>query len=237
MDHNGAVWDTDSLRTRFSQTLSEMYREEVPLYGDLLSIINDVDNQVLRSLSPVFRNSDQLEQKPDYQLPFRHKLERHGAIRLGTASELRNIRRQFAMLGMHPVGYYDLSVVGFPLHATAFRPIERDALEKNPFRVFTTLLRHDLLSRDIRTSVETVLSKRKLFTDRLLELINKWEANGWISASETDELLSESLEIFKWHSTATVTLGQYKRLKEEHPIVADIVSFPSAHVNHLHRGR
>lgn len=31
----------------------------------------------------------------------------------------------------------------------------------------------------------------------------------------------------------TVTLEEYQMLKNEHPLVADIVSFPNCHINHL----
>ena len=34
--------------------------------------------------------------------------ERHGAIRVGTPAELRDVARIFGALGMHPVGFYDL---------------------------------------------------------------------------------------------------------------------------------
>jgi hypothetical protein len=120
MGSTGTVgWDPDSLRTKFSHALSEMYKKEVPLYADLIDIINEVDDKVLQARRTLSPNSSEVIQ----ELPSRHRLERHGAIRLGTVHELRTIRRLFAVLGMHPVGYYDLSVVGFPLHATAFRPL------------------------------------------------------------------------------------------------------------------
>jgi uncharacterized glyoxalase superfamily metalloenzyme YdcJ len=38
-------------------------------------------------------------------------------------------------MGMDPVGYYDLSVAGIPVHSTAFCPTSEDALRVNPFRV------------------------------------------------------------------------------------------------------
>ena len=38
--------DADSLRMRFSAAMSEMYKKEVPLYDELLSIVAGVDNQV-----------------------------------------------------------------------------------------------------------------------------------------------------------------------------------------------
>lgn len=40
--------NADHLRTRFSFAMSDMYKKEVPLYADLLSIVADVDGQVGR---------------------------------------------------------------------------------------------------------------------------------------------------------------------------------------------
>lgn len=40
------VRDADSLRTMFSTAMSEMYKKEVPLYDELLSIVAEVDDQV-----------------------------------------------------------------------------------------------------------------------------------------------------------------------------------------------
>ena len=47
---------------------------------------------------------------------------------------------------MHPVGFYDLRDTGatpVPVVSTAFRPIDPDELELNPFRVFTSMLTVD----------------------------------------------------------------------------------------------
>lgn len=135
---------------------------------------------------------------------------------------------------MHPVGYYDLSLVGFPLHATAFRPLDSSALAVNPFRVFTSLLRLDLLPENTRELAEQVLAKRNLFSNRLLELLHQVETKkSPLTAHEEDELLANVLEIFRWHSTASVPHQVYLDLNQAHPMVADIVSFPSAHINHL----
>ena len=38
--------------------------------------------------------------------------------------ELAGLRRLFAVMGMYPVGYYDLSPAGVPVHSTCFRPID-----------------------------------------------------------------------------------------------------------------
>src|SRR5713226_2199293 len=131
--------DSDYVRTSFSRAMSEMYRTEVPQYGTLVELVDDVKRRTLqrdKQLRASLEQHDELD---------RLSVERHGALRLGSAEELFNIRRVFAVMGMLPVGYYDLSVAGVPVHSTAFRPIGDEALRRNPFRVFTSLLRLDLI--------------------------------------------------------------------------------------------
>ncbi|KAF4166365.1 hypothetical protein CNMCM6936_006565 [Aspergillus lentulus] len=226
--------DQDNLRARFCHALSEMYKAEVPLYGDLVDLVWQADAEALQTSQQQHGNTTITTTiNPDEILPARNRVERHGAIRLGTTRELSTIRRLFAVMGMSPVGYYDLSVAGLPMHATAFRPRTREALARQPFRVFTTVLRMELLSERTRALAERALAQRDIFTPRLLELLDLSEQKGTLSCDECEEFITEGLETFRWHSRATVTLEEYRVLKAEHSLVADIVSFPSCHINHL----
>lgn len=222
--------DQSELRARFCQALSDMYKKEVPVYGDLVSLVWEADAKSIQA-SQSARETPVID--PGEVLPPRHRVERHGAIRLGTPHELSTIRRMFAVMGMYPVGYYDLSLAGFPMHATAFRPISPDALARHPFRVFTTILRMELLTEKTRELARKALQQRNIFTRRLVELLDQVDQTGSLSAAQCDEFITEGLETFRWHSRATVTLDEYMQLKAEHPLIADIVSFPSAHINHL----
>ncbi|RHZ71527.1 hypothetical protein CDV55_108228 [Aspergillus turcosus] len=225
--------DQDTLRARFCHALSEMYKTEVPLYGDLVDLVWQADAEALQTSQPQQPGNSTTTINPDEILPARNRVERHGAIRLGTAAELSTIRRMFAVMGMVPVGYYDLSTAGFPMHATAFRPRTREALARHPFRVFTTVLRMELLSERTRALAARALSQREIFSPRLIQLLDLAEMKGTLSSEEREEFIAEGLETFRWHSRATVTLEEYHVLKSEHPLVADIVSFPSCHINHL----
>ena len=179
----------------------------------------------------------------DVELGNRHKAtgnldrisaERHGAIRLGTAKELAMMRRVFAVMGMHPVGYYDLSGAGVPVHSTAFRPVDAQALQISPFRVFTSLLRLDLISDvPMRQEASAVLEQRNIFSDRVVELTKAAERDGGLSVEDANSFVSEVLEIFRWHQKAIVTADFYKRLCDVHPLLADVVSFKGPHINHL----
>ncbi|UQR61551.1 VOC family protein [Bradyrhizobium sp. C-145] len=220
--------NSDDIRDLFSQAMSDMYRAEVPQYGTLLELVAEVNAETLRN-SPKLCAS--LEQSGELD---RLSVERHGAIRLGTARELFDIRRLFAVMGMHPVGYYDLSVAGVPVHSTAFRPIAEEALRRNPFRVFTSLLRLELIEDSaLRAEAASILAARRIFTPRVLDFVRVFETEGALTHSEAEAFVREALETFRWHSEATVDLSAYRKLHRAHRLVADIVSFKGPHINHL----
>ena len=43
----------DSIRARFSAAMSLMYKQEVPLYGTLLSLVSEINQQVMAEQSEV----------------------------------------------------------------------------------------------------------------------------------------------------------------------------------------
>jgi uncharacterized glyoxalase superfamily metalloenzyme YdcJ len=218
---------SDEIRERFSRRLSDMYRQEVPQYGALLDLVADINADALRDdqVRAQASKSGGLE---------RLGVERHGAIRLGTAEELSTIRRLFGVMGMAPVGYYDLSVAGVPVHATAFRPITDESLYRNPFRVFTSLLRLELIQdAALREQVRSILARRKIFTPRVLELTGKAEITGGLTSTEADEFVEQALETFRWHSESTVDKATYDKLHAAHRLIADVACFKGPHINHL----
>lgn len=218
----------DEIRTRFSRAMSDMYRDEVPQYGTLLDLVAEVNADVLQSQPAV---QQELARAGDLE---RLNLERHGAIRLGTAYELSTMRRLFAVMGMQAVGYYDLSVAGVPVHATAFRPVADEALRNNPFRVFTSLLRLELIAdADLRAKAADIVGKRQIFTPEALHLIDLHETAGGLSDDQANAFVAAALETFRWHSDATVDLATYESLQQSHRLLADVVCFKGPHINHL----
>ena len=219
---------TNDVRDRFSKAMSAMYQTEVPQYGTLLELVESVNQETL-SQRP------ELHQRLEAQGELaRLSVERHGAIRVGTADEIFMLRRLFAVMGMYPVGYYDLSEAGVPVHSTAFRPIDDDALAMNPFRVFTSLLRLELIeSEALRQRSEEILAKRDIFTPGARELIERHETQDGLTSEEADQFVKEALETFRWHQDATVDLDTYHALHDEHRLIADVVCFRGPHINHL----
>ena len=228
MSASQATVSPDVVRTTFSRAMSEMYRTEVPQYGALMDLVREVNIGSRKKdavLDRRLRDNDEVT---------RLDLERHGAIRVGTPEELATMRRLFSVMGMEPVAYYDLSVAGVPVHSTAFRPVKTDSLRRNPFRVFTSLLRLDLVAdEDLRKEASDILKRRSIFTPRCLQLIDLAESQGGLDEEAGDEFVAEALETFRWHNKATVSADVYGRLRKAHPLVADIVCFKGPHINHL----
>ncbi|OQP84559.1 DUF1338 domain-containing protein [Xanthomonas phaseoli pv. syngonii LMG 9055] len=218
----------DQIRSWFAQAMSDMYRAEVQLYGDLMSLVAQVNAQTLQANPALAQRLQRNDERA------RLDLERHGAIRVGTAAELATLRRLFAVMGMQPVGYYDLSVAGVPVHSTAFRPIDEAALSANPFRVFTSLLRLELIEdAALRAQAEQILQQRQIFTAGALQLIERYERQGGLDADQARQFVAEALETFRWHGDATVSLPTYRALSQAHKLIADVVSFHGPHINHL----
>ncbi len=219
---------TSDIRSAFSAAMSAMYREEVPAYGTLMELVARVNDETLAAqpkLKERLEATDYLDRISE---------ERHGAIRVGTAAELAMMARVFAVMGMYPVGYYDLSTAGVPVHSTAFRPIGDAELKRNPFRVFTSLLRLDLIAdEDLRKAAADILAKRQIFTDGAIALTEKAERDGGLNNDDAQRFVSEVLETFRWHDEANVDASMYHRLHDAHRLIADVVSFKGPHINHL----
>ncbi|MEN5161071.1 2-oxoadipate dioxygenase/decarboxylase HglS [Achromobacter spanius] len=218
----------DQIRAWFSRAMSDMYKQEVPLYDTLLDLVSQVN---ARTMSEQPDLAAQLARTGEIE---RLDIERHGAIRVGTPEELANMRRVFTVMGMQPVGYYDLSPAGVPVHATAFRATHEAALQASPFRVFTSLLRLELIDDvALREKAARILAARQIFTDRALALTARFEGQGGLTEADAREFVAEALHTFRWHSESTVSLDDYRELHGQHRLIADVVAFKGPHINHL----
>ena len=216
------------IRGAFARAMSQMYRQEVPQYGELLDMVQQINAQELAAnpqLSEALDASDTLQ---------RLSAERHGAIRVGSARELSILRRLFAVMGMYPVAYYDLTEAAIPVHSTAFRPLALEELNANPFRIFTSLLRLDLIEDpDLRQRAQQLLDNREIFPDSVLQLIECHEQQKGLSQRQAERFVDAALDIFRWHQQASVDKASYQRFLNTHRLVADIVCFRGPHINHL----
>lgn len=209
------------LRRKFSKAMSDMYQVEVPDYKKVMDLVRSVNRDALKNSANIFDVNEISE-------------ERHGAIRLGKPSELATLRRLFAVMDMHPVGYYDLSVAGIPVHSTAFRPVSLREIEYCPFRIFTSLLRLDLIAdTGLRQEAEDILAIRDIFSPLLLEHLDICEKNNGLTKTEAEIFITELVHTFEWSKEALISKEMYEKFHHSHRLIADIVSFKKPHINHL----
>ncbi|MEU7836955.1 DUF1338 family protein [Nonomuraea sp. NPDC049129] len=217
------------LRAAFARRLSEMYGQEVPAYRTLVEVCRKVNDGVLRRAGAGAERLGSIE---------RVTAERHGAIRVGTPAELRQVARIFGALGMRPVGFYDLreaAASAVPVVSTAFRPVAADELAGDPFRVFTSMLTPAdprFFDPDLRERLDRFLAARRLFPPELLELADR--------AGRQRELPREQAERFTHLAVQAFALGRepidqawYETLERVSAVAADIGGVTSTHINHL----
>jgi uncharacterized glyoxalase superfamily metalloenzyme YdcJ len=218
---------TWQLRERFAAGLSAMYAGEVPAYGTLV----DVSEQVNRDY--VARHPD-AERLGSLQ---RVTAERHGAIRVGSPAELAAVADLFAAFGMLPVGYYDLRSARSPIPvvSTAFRPIDAHELARNPFRVFASMLATRdarYFDPDLRARVQTFLARRRLFDPALLDRARIIAAEGACDAEEAHAFVAAAVAAFAL-SREPINKSWYEELSRVSVVAADIAGVCSTHINHL----
>jgi uncharacterized glyoxalase superfamily metalloenzyme YdcJ len=217
------------LRAAFARSLSDMYGREVPAYTTLLEVAREVNADVAAVRGADAERLGSIE---------RVTAERHGAIRVGTPRELAQVARIFGAMGMHPVGFYDLrdaSSSSVPVISTAFRPVERAELARNPFRVFTSMLvpsDRRFFSADLQARLERFLDARTLFAPELLALADRAEADGGLAAPEAATFLRLATQAFEL-SREPVDQAWYRELEAVSAVAADIGGVASTHVNHL----
>ncbi len=188
---------TSNLRARFAAALSTMYGDEVPAYRTLVDVAGEVNASAAGDGPVRLSGIDRVTE------------ERHGAIRVGTPGELRQVGEIFRGFGMYPVGFYDLRDTGatpVPVVSTAFRPTDAVELELNPFRVFTSMLTVDderFFSPDLRDRLNAFLRARTLFGNDLLALARRATDNAGLSGHDADRFVELATAAFELSSAPT----------------------------------
>lgn len=220
---------TWQLRAAFARRLSSMYGREVPAYTTLVEVAGQVNDAVLRKSGADAERLGSIE---------RVTAERHGAIRVGTPAELRQVAQVFAALGMEPVGFYDLrdaATSAVPVVSTAFRPVLPEELARNPFRVFTSMLTpadRRFFDADLERRLEAFLQRRQLFPRELLELAEVAEREEGLGQERAERFLTLAVAAFEL-SPEPVDRAWYTELERVSAVAADIGGVTSTHINHL----
>jgi len=215
--HRCGFWETWQLRAEFAAALSRLYGAEVPAYTTLV----DVSTEVNRNLGA----SDRVT------------AERHGAIRVGSVRELADVADLFAAFGMYPVGFYDLrdAASPVPVVSTAFRPIETEQLDRNPFRVFTSMLATAdarFFSPDLRDRVERFVGARQLFDPVLIAEARRIAADAGATEARAERFVADAVSAFAL-SREPIDRGWHDELAKVSAVAADIAGVRTTHINHL----
>ncbi|CAJ1584915.1 2-oxoadipate dioxygenase/decarboxylase family protein [[Mycobacterium] wendilense] len=218
---------TWQLRARFAAALSAMYGAEVPAYPTLVAVSAAVNAEHLAT-HPQARRLGSAD---------RVTAERHGAIRVGTARELREVATLFAAFGMHPVGFYDLREAPSPVPviSTAFRPTTPEELSRNPFRMFTSVLATDdrrFFDAGLRARIQNFLARRALFDPELIAWARRVGADGGCPAAAADEFVARAVAAFAL-SRDPIDKAWYEELAAVSAVAADIAGVATTHLNHL----
>jgi uncharacterized glyoxalase superfamily metalloenzyme YdcJ len=220
---------TTRLRARFAARLSTLYGAEVPAYNTLVEVSQEVNQRVLTERGAAAERLGSID---------RVTAERHGAIRVGSAQELAQVARVFGALGMVPCGFYDLrdaAPAPVPVVSTAFRPLDRDELAANPFRVFTSMLVPEdrrFFDADLEGRLRRFVDARRLFPDELLRLSDLAVAEGGLSAVDAERYLDLATGAFAL-SPEPVDRAWYSELERVSGVAADIGGVTTTHLNHL----
>lgn len=220
---------TTELRRCFAAGLSRLYAGEVPAYQQLLDATAEVNAEVVEARGSQVQRYGGID---------RVTAERHGAVRVGTPAELRQLGVVLAAFGMHPVGFYDLRDSGaapVPVVSTAFRPLDPEELEANPFRLFVSVLvpgDRRFFHADLTRRIEAFLSGRRLFGAELVRLATAAAADGGLPEPAAGRLVRQAVGCLALSSTP-VERSWYDELQRVSSVAADIAGVPSTHVNHL----
>lgn len=217
------------LRAAFALRLASLYGTEVPAYNTLVDVSREVNSDFIAAHGAEAERLGSIS---------RVTAERHGAIRVGSPTELAQAARVFAGFGMYPVGFYDLrdaTKSSVPVVSTAFRPVAPTELALNPFRVFTSMLvATDRRFFDAATQarLEAFIDARTLFVAELLELADRSAEQSGLDAADADRFLELATAAFAL-GVEPVDHDWYTALERISAVAADIGGVPSTHINHL----
>lgn len=217
--------DKNQLNSQLFGGLSDMYSKEVPLYAQLYETNLEVNLKTIAANPEKYDGVD----------PYKLSNERHGAIRLASQEEFQMMTRFFKVMGMHPNNIYDLTSSQYgaqPGISTAFM-----GLEDINHRMFCTLVLPETLEpklpQDLLDEIKEAVSKRKIFPDELIKLIEKSEQRGGLEKEDADRFVELGTKVFEWKGRCE-NKELYDKLKDlGFGIIADATCFPNPHLNHL----
>ncbi|BAH54585.1 2-oxoadipate dioxygenase/decarboxylase family protein [Rhodococcus opacus] len=220
--------ETWELRARFARALGAAYGRTVPAYDTLVEVADEINADF------AVRNPADAELRGGLT---RITVERHGEIRLGGPTELRQAAILFSGFGMHPVGCYDLRAAPdpAPVVSTGFRPVDPIELARNPFGMFTSMLTtadRRFFDCDLQHRLENVLAARAVFPTELLHLAALAAEEGGLTAPTAERFVALAATAFA-PSDAAADRSWLSALDRVAPVAADLGGRTGVRVAHL----
>lgn len=206
--------DSSWIRSEIVRRILARFQAALPLYKDMMAVAESINNaagpEVAARLGKVM----------------------HAAIRCASSEELQMIRDIFALMNNEPVNYYDLRE-RVSVQSTAFRPVTTDEINHNGFRIFCSMLSMDCIPAEHHPFVQSIIERRNLFDDELMDLINTGKQQGGFEESQATRFVEKCVDLFTRPEVALVSREEYEKLRDINKVAAQVLISNSLAFNHL----
>jgi uncharacterized glyoxalase superfamily metalloenzyme YdcJ len=203
-----------ALRREIVHRILANFENTMPIYGEMMGVAKTINTQA---------GEDEAKRLGKIM---------HAAIRCASPVELKMIRRIFALLACQPVNYYDLREK-VSVQSTAFRPVSKAEIELNGFRIFCSMLSIDCIDDANRPFVESIIERRNVFPQRLIELVDRGEVDSGFEKENADEFIFLCVSLFVRPETALVSFAEHEKLQGISKVAAQVLVTNSLAFNHL----
>ena len=202
------------IRSEIVNLILDRFTSALPLYAEMMKVAETINQaegeQVAKGLGKVM----------------------HAAIRCASPKELQTIRRIFGLMNIKAVNYYDLREK-VSVESTAFRAVSVDEIQRNGFRVFCSLLSIDCIDEEHRAFVQTIIDRRDLFDEELLDLVELGESQQGLAAPEANRFVLKCVDLFTRPEEAIVSIDEYRKLETINKVAAQVLVSNALAFNHL----
>ena len=201
------------IRSRIVSQILSKFSQSMPIYADMMGVAKSINNAA---------GQNEAERLGKIM---------HAAIRCASPEELQTVRQIFRLIGCEPVNYYDLREK-VSVQSTAFRPVELSEIQQDGFRLFCSMLSIDCIAEQHQPFVQSIIDRRNVFPQALLDLIEIGERTG-LNHEQVDQFVNLCVEIFVRPEAALVSRDEYERLRTINKVAAQVLITNSLAFNHL----
>ncbi len=211
---NNTFVEPSWIRNQIVQQILTTFETTMPIYKQMMAVAHDINTKA---------GAVEAERLGRIM---------HAAIRCASDKELRTIKDLFGLLKNEPVNYYDLRE-RVSVESTAFRPTSPEEIQLNGFRVFCSKLALDCIPAEHQPFVEAILTRRNIFDDEFLKIIETGKSQGGFSQQQAERFVQLCVQVFTRPDKAMISLAEYEKLKSINKVAAQVLVCNSLAFNHL----